>query len=103
TTYKVDWTSSAYGQNTYDRIEVSGRVFIDLILYFRRQKLDKYSLDFVSQKYLNDGKKDMDPKTMFKYFRNRDKDGLRLVGEYCVHDSVLTLLLFDKFFIWTEV
>jgi len=103
TTRKVNWSSSAYGQNTYDRIEASGRVFIDLMLFFRRMKLDKYSLDFVSRKYLGDGKKDMSPNTMFRYFRNRDKDGLRLVGEYCIHDSVLTLLLFDKFFIWTDV
>lgn len=103
TTRKVNWSSSAYGQNVYDRIEVSGRVFIDLMLYFRRMKLDKYSLDFVSRKYLDDGKKDMSPETMFKYFRNRDLDGLHLVAEYCIHDSVLTLLLFDKFFMWTEV
>lgn len=103
TTRKVNWSSSAYGQNVYDRIEVSGRVFIDLMLFFRRMKLDKYSLDFVSRTYLNDGKKDMSPETMFKYFRNRDLDGLHLVAEYCIHDSVLTLLLFDKFFMWTEV
>lgn len=103
TTKKVNWSSSAYGQNVYDRIEVSGRVFIDLMLFFRRMKLDKYSLDFVSRKYLNDGKKDMSPETMFKYFRNRDPKGLKLVAEYCIHDSVLTLLLFDKFFMWTEV
>jgi DNA polymerase delta subunit 1 len=103
TTRKVNWSSSAYGQNVYDRIEVSGRVFIDLMLFFRRMKLDKYSLDFVSRKYLNDGKKDMSPETMFKYFRNRDLDGLHLVAEYCIHDSVLTLQLFDKFFMWTEV
>jgi DNA polymerase delta subunit 1 len=103
TTEKVNWSSSAYGQNVYDRIEVSGRVFIDLMLFFRRMKLDRYSLDFVSRTYLGDGKKDMSPETMFKYFRNRDLDGLRLVAEYCMHDSMLTLLLFDKFFMWTEV
>lgn len=103
TTRKVSWSSSAYGQNTYDRVETSGRVFIDLMLFFRRMKLDKYSLDFVSRTYIGDGKRDMAPETMFKYFRNRDLRGLSLVAEYCVHDSVLTLLLFDKFFMWTEV
>lgn len=103
TTRKVNWSSSAYGQNVYDRIEVSGRVFIDLMLFFRRMKLDSYSLDAVSRKFLGDGKKDMAPKTMFEYFRNRDPEGLRLVGEYCMHDSMLTLQLFDKFFLWTEV
>lgn len=103
TTRKVNWSSSAYGQNVYDRVEVSGRVFIDLMLFFRRMKLDSYSLDFVSRKYLDDGKKDMAPATMFDHFRTRDPDGLRLVAEYCMHDSLLTLQLFDKFFLWTEV
>jgi DNA polymerase elongation subunit (family B) len=101
-TYKVNWTSSAYGQNTYDRVEISGRVFVDLMLFFRRMKLDRYSLDFVSRKYLGEGKKDMSPETMWKYFRNRDVDGLRKVAEYCIHDSMLTLMLFDKFYIWTD-
>lgn len=103
TTRKVNWSSSAYGQNVYDRVEVSGRVFIDLMLFFRRMKLDSYSLDFVSRTFLDDGKKDMAPKTMFQHFRTRDSDGLRLVAEYCMHDSLLTLRLFDKFFLWTEV
>lgn len=103
TTKKVNWSSSAYGQNVYDRVEVSGRVFIDLMLFFRRMKLDSYSLDFVSRTFLGDGKKDMAPKTMFHHFRTRDPVGLRLVAEYCMHDSLLTLRLFDKFFLWTEV
>lgn len=100
---RVDWSSSAYGSNVYDRLEISGRVLIDLMLYFRRMKLDRYSLDFVSKKFLGEGKKDMSPDQMWMYFRNRDADGLRLVGEYCIHDSVLTLELFDKFFLWTDM
>lgn len=104
TTRKVNWSSSAYGHNTYDRVQVSGRVFIDLMLFFRRMKLDKYSLDFVSKKFLDDGKGKMDMPydKMWEYFRNRNVRGLKKVAEYCVHDSVLTLRLFDKFYMWTD-
>jgi DNA polymerase delta subunit 1 len=93
-TYKVDWTSNAYGENYYNRIESSGRVFIDMMLYFRRQRLDSYSLDFVSRKYLGKGKMDV---------LHHGKDDLTTYGTYCVNDSVLTLELFDKFYMWTNV
>jgi DNA polymerase elongation subunit (family B) len=103
TTYKVNWSSSAYGQNVYDRLQVSGRVFIDMMLFFRRMKLDKYSLDFVSKKYLGVGKMDMDYEVMWGHFLSRNKKGLTKAAEYCVYDSVLTLELFDKFVMWTDV
>ena len=93
-TYKVDWTSNAYGENFYNRIESSGRVFIDMMLYFRRQKLDSYSLDFVSKKYLGKGKMNV---------KHHGKDDITEYGIYCINDSVLTLELFDKFYMWTNV
>lgn len=99
----VDWSSSAYGTNTYDRLQISGRVLIDLMLVFRRMKLDKYSLDFVSKTFLGQGKMDMSPDQMWSYFRLRDMDGLQKVAEYCIHDSKLTMDLFDKFFVWTDM
>jgi DNA polymerase delta subunit 1 len=97
-TYKVDWTSNAYGDNYYNRIESSGRVFIDMMLYFRRQRLDSYSLDFVSKKYLGRGKLDVDHHGPLK----GDHD-VTEYGKYCINDSVLTLELFDKFYMWTDV
>lgn len=103
TTYKVNWSSSAYGQNVYDRVQISGRIFVDMMLFFKRMKLDKYSLDYVSNKFLGYGKKDITPEIMWKYFGNRNRKGLRKVAEYCIHDSVLTLELFDKFYLWTDV
>ncbi|KAG0017772.1 DNA-directed DNA polymerase delta [Podila clonocystis] len=103
TTHKVNWSSSAYGTNVYDRVQISGLVFVDLMLFFKRMKLDKYSLDFVSRTFLGKGKMDMTPEEMWMYFRDRDPDGLLRVAGYCIHDSVLTLDLFDKFFIWTDV
>jgi DNA polymerase elongation subunit (family B) len=104
TTRKVNWSSSAYGQNTYDRVEVSGRVFVDLMLFFRRMKLDRYSLDYISSKFLGGkGKMDMPYDLMWEHFRTRDITGLERIAEYCVYDSVLTMELFDKFYIWTDM
>ncbi|KAG0067763.1 hypothetical protein BGZ89_005716 [Linnemannia elongata] len=103
TTQKVNWSSSAYGTNVYDRLQVSGLIFVDLMLFFKRMKLDKYSLDYVSKTFLGEGKMDISPEEMWMYFCNRDPDGLAKVAEYCIRDSTLTLDLFDKFYIWTDV
>ncbi|KAG0048920.1 DNA-directed DNA polymerase delta [Gryganskiella cystojenkinii] len=103
TTQKVNWSSSAYGTNVYDRVQVNGLIFVDLMLFFKRMKLDKYSLDFVSKTFLGEGKMDITPEEMWMCFRNRDQDGLGKVAEYCIRDSTLTLDLFDKFYIWTDM
>lgn len=96
--YPVQWTSSAYGQNFYNRVESSGRVFIDLMLFFQRMKLDSYSLDFVSKKYLGEGK---DKISHEKFWRDRSL--MNEYSRYCVKDSELTMRLFDMFYMWTEV
>lgn len=96
--YPVQWTSSAYGQNFYNRVESSGRVFIDLMLFFQRMKLDSYSLDSVSKKYLGEGK---DKISHEKFWRDRSL--MNDYSRYCVKDSELTMKLFDMFYMWTEV
>ncbi|OZJ01442.1 hypothetical protein BZG36_05712, partial [Bifiguratus adelaidae] len=101
--YKVEWSSSAYGENVYDRVEATGRVFVDMILFFRRMKLESYSLNFVSKLYLGEGKSDVTPNEMWQAFETRDPESLLRVAKYCVRDSMLTLRLFDKFFVWNEV
>lgn len=59
-----DWSSSAYGSNKYQMIQIDGRIVFDTYLYFKRFKLEKYSLDVISQKYLNETKEDMSYKEM---------------------------------------
>ena len=44
---------------TYNRLVIGGRLIVDMYLYFKRMKLDKYSLDFISNKFLGEGKNDM--------------------------------------------
>jgi DNA polymerase delta subunit 1 len=100
---KVDWTSGAYGHNQFDRLVVGGRLIVDMFLYFRRMKLDRYSLDFVSKKFLGEGKNDMPYERMRDAFYSGDLCVLRQVAEYCVQDSVLVMMLFEKVQMWIDL
>ena len=84
---RVDWSSDAYGNNSYDRLVIGGRVILDMYLYFKRMKLDKYSLEFVSNKFLGEGKDDMTHETMMKAFQSGDLAALADVARYCIKDS----------------
>ena len=99
---KVDWTSDAYGHNNYNRLVIGGRLIVDMYLYFRRMKLDKYSLNFISNKFLGEGKHDMPHGQMTEAFFSQDIDSLRTVAEYCVQDSVLVMKLFQKVHMWID-
>lgn len=97
----MNWNSSAYGYNRYKKISIGGRIIFDMMLYFRRFKLEKYSLDVISKEFLNEGKEDMPYKEMFENLRNRTN--LDEVASYCIKDSLLVLRLFDKFNVWNEL
>lgn len=99
---RVDWSSDAYGHNSYDRLVIGGRVIIDMYLYFKRMKLDKYSLEFVSNKFLNEGKNDMPYKEMAAAFKSGDLEALVQVAKYCIKDSVLVMRLFCKVQMWID-
>ena len=100
---KVDWASDAYGHNQFDILVIGGRLMIDMFLYFKRMKLDRYSLDFVSKKFLGDGKKDMPYEKMRDAFYSKDHDVLKEVAKYCIQDSVLVMMLFEKVQMWIDV
>lgn len=99
----VEWESSAYGANKYNKIIINGRVILDMYLYFKRTKLDKYSLEFVSQKFLGEGKADMTTKNMMEAFISQDYNILKKVAEYCMRDSRLVIMLFEKVYMWIDV
>jgi len=100
---RVDWASDAYGHNQYDRLVIGGRLIIDMFLYFKRMKLDRYSLDFVSKKFLGEGKADMPYEKMREAFASRDHKALRDVARYCVQDSLLVMRLFEKVQMWIDL
>lgn len=98
---KVNWESSAYGYNQYDRMVIDGRILVDMFLYFKRMKLDKYSLAFVSEKFLGKSKGDMSFDRMMEAFKTGK--GLEEVARYCIQDSVLVIELFEKVSMWIDM
>jgi DNA polymerase delta subunit 1 len=92
-------SSSALGDNTLKLLPMPGRFVFDLFHEVKReQKLDSYSLNFVSTKFLGDQKIDMSPKEMFRRFREENPDELRDVAEYCIKDTLLPHALMDKLY-----
>ena len=83
-------SSSALGDNTLKLLPMPGRFIFDLFHEVKKnQKLDSYTLNFVSKTFLGDQKIDMPPKEMFKRFEEGDPDKLAEVAEYCVKDTLL--------------
>jgi len=99
----VEWESSAYGANKYNKIIINGRVILDMYQYFKRTKLDKYSLEFVAQKFLGEGKADMTTEKMMQAIVSQDHENLKKVADYCMRDSRLVLMLFYKVDMWIDV
>jgi DNA polymerase elongation subunit (family B) len=100
---KVNWVSGAYGHNDYERLVIGGRIILDMYLYFKRMKLDKYSLNFISKKFIDEQKHDMSHAKMLEAFKSRDYNLLREIAEYCVQDSILVMKLFQKVQMWIDV
>jgi len=90
-------SSNALGDNMLKILPMAGRFIFDLFHEVKReQKLDSYSLNFVSQKFLGDQKIDMAPKEMFRRFVEEDPAKLGEVAEYCIKDTLLPHQLLDK-------
>ena len=68
------WQSDAYGHNTINILEMSGRLSIDMLPIVRRDyKLEKYTLDYIGKHFLNKGKHDMSVKFMFQSYERMQK------------------------------
>lgn len=115
--YSMNWSSSGSGNNSITMLKHDGRIDIDMLTNIRRlYKLRQYTLQFVSMKYLNEGKHDIKAKDMFKIYEDSqgenkgvlvtDIDGkerfltMTDVAAYCVQDSMLPIRLFDNRKIW---
>lgn len=114
---ELNWSSSGAGKNSMMLINFDGIIDIDMLPNIRRlYKLRQYTLEFVSQTYLKEGKHDIKAKDMFLIYEDnraenkgvmcKDHNGemvLRTftdVAAYCVQDTVLPIKLFDNRKIW---
>lgn len=92
-------SSNALGDNALKLLPMPGRFIFDLFHEVKReQKLDSYSLNAVSKKFLGDQKIDMSPKEMFRRFREENPSELAEVAEYCVKDTLLPHALMDHMY-----
>jgi len=88
------------GFNDWKMTHLVGRIHIDLLQVIKKDfKLESYKLDYVGEHFLKQGKDDITPKQIFEAW-NTDlgtREKRTLVGKYCVQDTNLCLLLFEKF------
>jgi DNA polymerase elongation subunit (family B) len=88
--------SGAYGQNHYILLKAPGVLDLDLMqLVKREKKLDSYSLNNVSKKFLGDSKLDLPAKEIFRKFLGTPDDRAD-IARYAVQDVLLPLRLFAK-------
>jgi DNA polymerase elongation subunit (family B) len=69
---RMEWKSGAYGTNVINILQMDGRLSIDMLPIVKRDyKLDKYSLEFVSNTFLGRGKLDVTPVEMFRAYERQ--------------------------------
>lgn len=94
---KSTFSSSAYGNTSFKRLVIPGRINFDILIYIKREyKENSYKLDYVAEKYLGQNKNPVTAKMMFQYFEEGDPDKIKLVAEYCIVDTLLPQKLVDK-------
>ena len=99
------WESSAYGKQDLTYIECDGRLFIDMLPYVQRNfKLSNYRLETVCDEFLKNTNKDpLKAKDIFRLYESKRPDDLSLVAKYCIQDSYVTILLYDKLLTWFDL
>ena len=109
----IKWSSSAYGTQEFDLLDLEGRIFIDLLpLVQRDYKMSTYTLKSISSYFIGDTKDDVSPKGIFKCYRigtKRQEDGtysynsrkaMGLVAKYAIQDADLVYRLIEKLQTW---
>ena len=87
------------GFNDWKMTHLIGRTHIDLLQVIKKDfKLESYKLNNVGEHFLKQGKDDVSPKEIFEAWSSSgDREKRTRVGKYCVQDTNLCLLLFEKF------
>lgn len=108
----IKWSSSAYGNQTFQFLDAEGRLYVDLLPLVKRDfKMDNYKLKTISTFFLGQTKDPLTAKGIFKCYRIgiKNKKGvysrqaqraMGIVGKYCVQDSALVIRLFNKLQTW---
>jgi len=88
------------GFNDWKMTKIYGRTHIDLLQVIKKDfKLESYKLNYVGEHFVGEGKDDVSPKEIFEAWDRTlgTREKRTIVGKYCVQDTNLCLLLFEKF------
>lgn len=85
------FSSSAYGDNEYNRYYIPGRLNYDLLIHYKRgmKKYPSYKLDYIANEILKVGKHNVTAKDIFKSYESGDPDKMATIGSYCINDTSL--------------
>lgn len=100
----ISWESSAYGKQEMKYLEIEGRLMIDLFPYVVRSfKLTNYKLETVCNEFLKTNKDDLSASDIFKLYKDSSPKNTAIIGKYCVQDTWVTLLLYEKLLVWFDL
>lgn len=104
---EATFQSSAYGDNKYYRLDIPGRLNVDLLIFVQRNlppnEYENYKLNTVAKKELKEVKRDVPAVEIFQAFESGDPTELARIGEYCCQDVNLTHLIFIKIFVLVQL
>lgn len=99
---EMSWSSSAYSNQEFTFLDVEGRLIVDMLPIIKRDyKLESYKLDSIGKHFkLSKVKQDLGHLGIFECYRKFTGESLACVGKYCVYDSIVVMLLFEKLQTW---
>jgi len=96
--------TNAYGTLTEQMFLSKSHIILDTLKLSRikdgqnmKDKLSSFSLNAVSKLYLNQNKEDVSHKDINEFYRNPTPENFKLMGSYCLMDSILSMKLIDAF------
>ena len=95
---KEFFSSSAYGDNEYNRVYIPGRLNYDLMIHYKRgiKKYSSYKLDSIAYEVLKENKHEVSAKDIFKYYEDGCPEKIKKIALYCIQDTHLLQKLVDK-------
>lgn len=105
TVEKGSLSSKAFGDNKYLRVDIPGRLNVDLMVWVQRSgsKYPDYKLDTVAEKELGMNKNDMEVEDIFRAHETGEEALCTKVGAYCCQDTVLLPELSAKLDVLTSL
>ena len=95
--FKKNFTTAAFGCQSYTFVEFDGVVQLDMMVYLRKEKkLESYKLDSVAEHFLGMHKHDVTPQQIFTSLKSGTTEDRRTIAEYCIQDCALVVRLMDK-------